>query len=501
VTEKLSQSILRDLSGFLAEKMGLHFPEQRWQDLQKGLAAAAGELGCGGIRECAQRMLAEDLSKPQIEVLASRLTVGETYFFRDRKVFGALEELALPELIRRHSRERRLRLWSAGCATGEEPYSLAILLRRLLPGFKEWKITILATDINPRFLERAREGVYSSWSFRDCPSWLSDRYFVPDPRGSLRLNEEIKKMVTFSYHNLAEDTYPAITNNTAGLDLILCRNVLMYFSKASRRRVAAKMFRCLVEGGYLFVGPSELSPTVFAAYRPIHFKGVTVYRKELKTTDKRPQEMPADPAPTDYQFEPVVETTAPVSLPEEGPAEIVARQPPAPKRPPAGGELEEARVLYAQSRYADAARKIREVSGGEPITPEGAALLARAYANLGMIEQGLAWARQAAGADKLNPALHYLAGMLAEENNNLDEAAAALRRAVYLDSGFVLAHFSLGNLARRLGRSAQADKHFANALASLARYDRDEIVPESEGITAGRLEEIIRMLTIREIPR
>jgi chemotaxis protein methyltransferase CheR len=496
VTEKLPEAMLRALSEVLEGRMGLHFPEHRWRDLEKGFVAATQELGCASPRECLDRLLSADLSKPQIEILASRLTIGETYFFRDRKVFAALEEQVLPELIHQRSGQRRLRLWSAGCATGEEPYSLAILLRRLLPDLKAWNITILASDINPRFLAKAQEGLYGAWSFRECPSWLIDRYFDPAPEGRHRLKEQIKKMVHFSYLNLAEDAYPAIANNTAGMDLILCRNVLMYFSEASRRQVAAAMFRSLVAGGFLFVSPSELSHTIFAEYTAVHYQGTTFYRKEREPAAGWPAEPVRAPE------------HAPAAIPHPpsgGPLPAQVAPAPAPPAPPPGGPrapgspMEEADLLYAQGRYAAAAEKIEALLRSQETADHAAmALLARAYANLGLIEQALNWARRAAASDKLNPRLHYLVGILAEEHGKVEEAAAALRRAVYLDPRFVLAHYSLGNLARQLNRPAQAARHFANARTVLASWQPEEIIPESEGMTAGRLQEIITIMTDKE---
>ncbi|MCL5668881.1 MAG: chemotaxis protein CheR, partial [Gammaproteobacteria bacterium] len=217
----LPHPLLSRLSELLEAQIGLHFPGERWRDLERGIAAAARELGFPEVEACARRLLSAPLTHRQIEILASHLTVGETSFFRDRKSFEALEQYVLPPLIRsRRDSERRLRIWSAGCSTGEEPYSIAMVLDRLLPDHEQWNITILATDINPQSLRKAVEGAYGEWSFRDTPDWIRERYFKKARPGRFEIHPRIRKMVTFSYLNLADDVYPSLSTNTNAMDVI-----------------------------------------------------------------------------------------------------------------------------------------------------------------------------------------------------------------------------------------------------------------------------------------
>ena len=164
---------LSRLSTIVSAQLGLHFPPHRAADLERGVRGAAHDLGFPSVEACVESLLSTPLSAPQIDALAQHLTVGETYFFREKNTFDALGKTALPSLIEARRNEKRLRLWSAGCCTGEEPYSLAILLSRLLPDISTWHITILATDINSRFLQKAGVGVYSNWSFRATPPDVS----------------------------------------------------------------------------------------------------------------------------------------------------------------------------------------------------------------------------------------------------------------------------------------------------------------------------------------
>src|SRR5438477_1931588 len=205
------ETLCSQLSEFIAEKMGLHFPSERWGDLKRGLAGAAGEFGFADVAACARWLLSASLTQAQVQTLASHLTVGETYFFREKKTFDVLAESVLPELIgARRNREPRLRIWSAACCTGEEPYSLAMLLHQVIPDLQNWHVTILATDINERFLQKAVTGVYGEWSFRDVPAWIKGRFFQRTREGRYSILPEIRKHVTFAHLNLVEEVYDSL---------------------------------------------------------------------------------------------------------------------------------------------------------------------------------------------------------------------------------------------------------------------------------------------------
>ena len=276
---RIPEVLLSRFGAFVAENMGLHFPQARRDALAKGMERAAGEFGFADPVACAEWLLSAPLTPRQIEILAGHLTVGETYFFREKRSFETLEREVLPELIRARRSERRLRIWSAGCCTGEEPYSIAMLLSRMIDP-REWNVTILGTDINPRFLRKAAEGVYTKWSFRDTPSRIREEYFEAVEENRFAISPVIKKMVGFSYLNLAEDAFPSLSNNTNGMDLIFCRNVMMYFTPEQMRRTIRQLHRSLVDGGWLLVSPTEASHTLFAEFATVPFSGITLYQKE-----------------------------------------------------------------------------------------------------------------------------------------------------------------------------------------------------------------------------
>ena len=453
------------MSGFIAEEMGLHFPRERWADLQRGLAGAADEFGFDDVASCADWLLSSPLTKAQLQVLASHLTIGETYFFREKKTFAVLANSVLPELIQsRRGREQRLRIWSAACCTGEEAYSLAILLRQVLPDPADWQVTILATDINGRFLRKAVAVSYGEWSFRDAPADLKERYFSRSADGRYVVAPAIKDMVTFAHLNLVEDVYPSLATDTNAMDLILCRNVLMYFTPAQMRRVIGKLHHALIDGGWLVVSPSEASQALFPQFVTRNYSGVILYQKS--DAQVRGGQTPA-PTP----FGETAEHFAPAF---------------------------EAPSLYEQGRYAEAADTLLAALPEQAPEPETFSLLARALANQGNLADALMWCDRWIDADKLNAGGHYLRAIVLLEQGKEDEARGSLQRAVYLHPDFVLAHFALGNLARSRGKPGETDRYFRNALHLLARHQPDDLLPESDGLTAGRLTETITVLTALE---
>ena len=289
---KLPDWLLADLNGYISSCMGLYFTESRFADLERGIALAAKDFGFGSEEDFIRWLKSSPLKKEQIERLAAHLTVGETYFFRDPASFEALEHSVLPELLRSRHELKRIRIWSAGCSTGEEAYSIAILLTRIVPDIRSWNISILATDINAASLKKASEGVYKQWSFRNTPEWLKMKYFTPAGGGSFRIDPEIRKMVSFGYLNLAEDIYPSLLNGTNGVDIILCRNVLMYLSDAVAGSVVRGFGRSLVDDGWLLVSPAEAVRAVSGVFAPVSVGEAVLYRKEAGAPDTPAASMP-----------------------------------------------------------------------------------------------------------------------------------------------------------------------------------------------------------------
>ena len=501
------------LSDFIAERLGLHFPYERQEDLERGFVNAMQEFGFKDAATCIDWLLAKPPTKAQLQVLVHHLTIGETYFFRDQQTLEALAENILPELIRsRRDGEQRLRIWSAACCSGEEPFSLAILLHQLLPDLQDWQVTITATDINTRFLHKAAAGIYGEWSFRNAPAWLKQRYFNRTADGHYAIVPEIKKMVTFAPLNLVEDVYPSLATDTNAMDVILCRNVLMYFTPQQVSKVIGKLHHALVEGGWLAVSPSEASQALFPQFININFPGAIFFQKKDALQRTEPvlaafPQLPEFVVPEyfDPGFAPGTEEYLPLAGLKANFEPALLQEEPAMAQAP-HGSLAVAELLYQQGRYAEAAdmllaafaERSSERFPGHLPGPAAFSLLARALANQGRLAEALAWCDRWIATDKLDAAGHYLRAVVLLEHGNPEQARSALLRAIYLHPDFVLAHFALGNLARGRGKMVEADKHFANALSLLGGYQPNDLLPESDGLTAGRLTEFITSMTAME---
>jgi chemotaxis protein methyltransferase CheR len=455
----IPESLLQEFAGFVEDLTGLRLPQRRCADLRRGMRTLAHELAGAGTErgESEELRLRRLMAMPRTPrlagMVASHFTIGETYFFRDPAVFNALEFEVLPPLLAaRRAGSKELRLWSAGCCTGEEVYSLAILLHRLIPDIAGWRITLLATDINPAFLAKARRGIYRNWSFRSLPQSIKRRYFHARSADSHAISPAIQHLVSFAYLNLADDTYPDAASNTTAMDIVLCRNVLMYFDPRRATQVIERLHGALADGGWLVVSPAETSARPFPAFSEVRFPGALFYRKEA--------EQPPLALQDNSQDRPETARMAPLPDCADGGAAIV---------PPAAPE---------ETKPA--------------AHPQALALLARSHADLGQLDDARHCCEAAIAADRTSPELRYLQAMILQEQGQLDAAMQSLRQALFLDQDFVLAHFALGSLCRRRGRTVEANRHFANAAALLGKHAPDETLPESAGITAAGLSAMIR---------
>jgi chemotaxis protein methyltransferase CheR len=473
--DAIADDLWQRVSEFVARTTGLHFPAERRPDLQRGLTAAAAEFGFTDGAGCANWLLSTPLTRPQLHALVSHLTVGETYFFREPKAFDALRGSILPELLRRRrGREQRLRLWSAACSTGEEAYSLAILVQQLLPDWQDWEVTILATDINEHSLQKAVAGVYGEWSFRESSSEFKERYFTRGANGRFTIAPEIRQCVHFAHMNLAQDGFSSATINTGSMDVIFCRNLLIYFTAAHARQLVENLRRSLLDEGWLVVSPSECSQALFSQFAAVNFPGSILYRKG------NPQEGSAS------NWAPPAESAATAFAPPQASVAPFASTL-APEMRPAVPEM-----LHAAPEVHPAVPEQVLPAGTE--SSQTFSLQARTLANQGRHAEALVWCERWIAADKIDAAAHYVHATVLQEMGQREAARRSLQRAVYLQPGFALAHFVLGNFARAAARPAEADRHFANALHVLRDSPPDALLPESDGLTAGRLVEIITTL-------
>jgi chemotaxis protein methyltransferase CheR len=452
----------------ITERLGLEFPEGRRSTVIRNLVSAAGEFGFDDFDKFKQWLLSAVLNKQEIEKLASFLTISETFFWREHNVFSAFTDFILPELIKfKREGDRTIRIWSAGCSSGEEPYSLAIALQRSIPDIKEWNIKILATDINPKALEKAATGIYTKWSFRNCPSWLQTGYFRNLGKERFEIVPRIKEMVTFRNLNLTEDLFPSFTNDTHAMDIIFCRNVLMYFTDEWVTRISKNLYKSLNKDGWFVVASCELSSYVFPQFTPVNFKDAIVYRKGDKILN----------GITD---QPVLSLHS-VTL--KNTVTVVDK---------ANPYIVSDHIVEQSEPLLSIDLKVEHIVAAKPLKVGDISSMILKLANLGQLREALSLCNEGIAKDKLNIGLYSLRASILQELDMHNDAIASLKQAIYLDPNFIMGHFALGNLFVRQNKTSIARMHFKNVLDLISNLENDEIIPGSDGLSVKYINDIVK---------
>jgi chemotaxis protein methyltransferase CheR len=475
----------------LAETCGLHFSHHRRSELEHGIGQAFAASTCTTLAEYYQRLTGVNADAVELDRLINAVTVNETHFFRDEGQFNALYTYVLPQLIERQRATRTLRIWSAGCASGEEPYSVAMLLRELLPDADQWAITILGTDINTEALNRARQATYGEWAFREnrARQWRS-RYFRPITTNRYELIPAVREMVTFARLNLAEPCYPAFETNTTMLNLILCRNVTIYFDKTATSQTVDRFYRALVDGGWLVTGHSEYSLETYRHFQTRTYADAILYQRDgqATVTPQVPSWITAPTAKVEPAWPPAIppiSQTPPSALPEI-PKPVSAPLPSIEMDP-----VERAHELMEYGHTEQAREILLAHVRHQPHHVQACTLLGQVYANLGEWSEAEQWCRRATQSNILALNAHYTLALVLQHQQKFDQAIESMRKVVYLDHLNVLGHYGLANLYYASGQRPQAHKSLDNTRRLLEGRAAEEMIPESGGVTVGRLREAI----------
>jgi len=271
--------VLRQIRDLVYKVSGIYKAEDKLYLLADGCGRRMKQLSVRTPREYWNHLTVQPKRDGELRQLLNEITIRETCLFRSPPQLDALRKVILPEIVADASKQitRRLRIWSAGCSTGEESYTLAMSLleesRRLL---KDWTVEILATDLNDRSLEAARAGVYGDYALRSTTDYFKRKYFSAVEQNKLQVRPEVKKLITFSRLNLQDDSRMLFVK---GVDLIFCCNVLIYFDGASKAKVINHFFSNLNSGGYLFLGTSESLMKLNDQFHLVHFPGTIGYWK------------------------------------------------------------------------------------------------------------------------------------------------------------------------------------------------------------------------------
>lgn len=465
----------------VGRRLGLHFEDAK-------LAFLADVLGRrfeanGGDCEAYLSRVEENRSKQELAALAQELTVGETYFFRHMDQFRAFAEVALPERLRvRDARagdaKRSLRILSAGCASGEEPYSLAILVREasLEPSTG---ITIRGVDVNPVALKKALRGRFSSWALRETPHDVQRRWFQQDGHEAV-LNDTVRTGVRFDERNLLDED--AELWPPCAYDIIFCRNVVMYFAPDTAQALVARITRALAPGGYLFLGHAETLRGLSQDFHLRHTHGTFYYQRKEAVGASVDPGLPiaqrADHTPalataigSDGAWVDAIRKAA-----ER--IQVLAEAPPrsSPVVHGPNGDLRFALDLLQRERFSEALDVIRELPSEKTEDPDVLLLHAVLLAHSGRLAGAEEACQRLLAVDELNAGAHYVLALCCEGAGDRGRAAEHDQIATYLDPAFAMPHLHLGLIARRTGDREAARRELEQAIGLLEREDASRLL-------------------------
>lgn len=450
----------------LAKELGLAFEDERLAQLSEVLSARVASGGSDADAYLAQ--LEREPSLEELSTIAREVTVGETYFFRHSQQFDALRSLLLRE-------PRPPRILSAGCASGEEAYSLVMLMRELWP---DREPAVVAVDVNPAVLERARAARYSAWSLRETPPLALARWFRQEGR-SFVVDDSIRRGVRFVQGNLAGEQPELLAPDS--FDIVFCRNVLMYFTPDSFRAAVRRLSRALVPDGHLFMGSAETLRGISQDFHLCHTHGAFYYKR------KTARELSLHPPPLDRsehgwrQPPPHVEVAAWVNEISRAAARITALTQPPPDVPctsaswkahrSAALDLQPALELLHRERFSEALHRVRALPAEVARDPEAMLLEAVLLASGDLFAEAEEVCGRLLALDELNAGAHYVLALCSAGGGRVERATHHDRVAMYLDPGFAMPRLHLGLLLRRGGDRRAARVELCQAHSLLERED------------------------------
>lgn len=416
-------SDVEKLSRLIQQKTGLVFTRDKELDLKNAAIKTIEKFGIPSLDDLLR--LAEDASlfSNEFKFLVENLTVNETYFFRH---FSTVESSILPSLVK-GNKTKTIKIWSAGCSSGEEPYTIAMVLNELIPRMKEWSIQIKGTDIDKSVIDIAKSGEYKKWSMRQISDYYLDKYFTKTEHNTYLINDQIKQSTHFSLHNLLSEDYPSESTGTENLDIIFCRNVTIYFGLDDTTKIVKRFYDCLNYGGYLIVGHSEPSPFVYDQFDHMIIGDMVVYQK-----NRRVVEHIKTPKVSRKNQRERVEPVKIRSIPEN---DLMSSS--------LATLFDAAKNFYTNHNYDKSLELLAQIRTIQKNHIEANYLSALIFANLQKFDRALPFLELVLAEDALHKESYYLRALMQKENKNYELAIESLKKALYIDNGFILAYYEL----------------------------------------------------------
>ncbi len=461
---------------YITEKSGIALDGRRKQHLSEFVAERCRILGVSNVSAYSSLLKASPEHK-EFSRLMDFLTIQESSFFRHKAQFDALQGLCLHALSGERGEDRHIHIWSAGCANGEEAYSIAMLVRELAPQRPEDHFFIKGTDISRQALQKAREGVYSERAIRSLEPRYLNRYFSKEG-GRYHLNHEIKGMVDFAYFNLAEDPFP--NEIMSGWDFILCRNVIIYFSLEHQRTLLKNFYSVLSEGGYLFAGYSETMRYLNDDFIPVQMKGAFVYLKPLPGQSPQQEDLSASETSERRPFPGKLEMRSGAGNRRGGrPTSSVAHHGPMPVRT----------IGKDSERHVPSKQELAHLlAAGESATEASASLdeslsLAAQLTDRGQTVDAVALLDDILHKNPLCARAYFLLAMIYGDSGSLDPAIRYLKKVLYLEPGNARARFYLADLFKEASQKSQAAREYVNVITLLENREYLEKETYDDGFT------------------
>ena len=469
-------------------RLGLRFDGSSLKELAAILRARARSLRCASVDAYLDRFDQPGSMHDELRALATMLTIGETYFFRSPEQLTVFSEVALPCLARTQP-GRNIRILSAGCATGEEPYTFAITLRELGASAPA-QVSILGVDLSAQSIEVARCGRYSARSMRATPPGYLDKYFRRD-REQYVLDPNVRAMVQFEERNLAIEDHSFWRPHS--FDVIFCRNVTMYLSARALGEVIARFARVLAPDGFLFLSYTEPLRGISQAFQVEYSHGAFYYKlRDPNASPAGSNGVAAPPAPVLSKLKSkVAASPAPVALKIKAKA---LRVPIGPLRaaltghdlslqpldstnsasPPPNPRL--AAAFMMAERFDEALTTIESMPPASRAQPDVLLLTAMIQIERGKLDDATRLCAALLALDHLNAGAHYLTALCHEQGGRRAAAVDSYRVGVYLDQAFAMPHLRLGLMFRREGDLRSARRELENASALLAQEDAARVL-------------------------
>lgn len=471
-TSLLSNELQDEYLNFVKNRFGIIIKREH-KELAKAVKHDCDKYNISPVELLAILKSSDDESE-SLNRIVSAITIGETYFFRDKHQMKVLSEMVLPAIIKRKlkNNERSLRVWSAGCSSGEEIYTIIMLIKDIVNNLDDWQYFFLATDINLDVLKKGISGRYGEWSMRSIPQEYLKRYFIKD-KNQYQLCDEIKNLVTFDYLNLNGDSYPSLMSGTMMHDLIICRNVLIYFDTDHTMKIINRLARSLSDSGYIMLGASD---------------PVAMLQTGLSASDE---------CASLFTVKPVSSHQAARVLIKSDVVHDIHRIPLNPKKSVQIAKSSSVSVdqiigLASESKWDEVLVLIANAELSGELSTSIMNVKAMALANTGKLNDALKVCEECIDKNKMNKDAYFLYALIMSESRKWKESESAFRKALYIDPEFLLCRYQFGLFLIRHGKIDEGMRALNNVVKSASKFDENELLPDSNNM---RYKDLISAVT------